>query len=121
MNGSQTHTDRKETFWGRIWKGQVITGSFFTRYWLQIGVLLMMVILYINNRYSCQRSMEQIRRLNTRLEVVQTESMRVRGAYMSRIRESAMRHALDSLGLSLSVQNQPPYHLSINASEEEKN
>ena len=76
-----------------------------------------MVLVYITNRYSCQRSMEQIRTLRSRLEVVETESFRIRGIYMSRIRESAMRERLDSLGIPLAVQNQPPYHLPSNEKE----
>jgi hypothetical protein len=91
--------------------GQLLTATFFTRYWLQIVVILAMVLIYITNRYSCQRDMEEIRSLNRRLCVVQTESYRVRGEYMSRIRESSMRATLDSMGIDLNVQTQPPYHL----------
>lgn len=107
----------KDTMLRRLVQGRLVTGHFFMRYWLQIFVLIAMVLIYITNRYSCQRAMEQIRTLTSRLEVVETESFRVRGLYMSRIRESAMRARLDSLGIPLSVQIQPPYHLSTNETE----
>ncbi|MDE6145573.1 MAG: hypothetical protein K2O38_03450 [Muribaculaceae bacterium] len=107
----------KDTVLRRLVQGRLVTGHFFMRYWLQIFVLIAMILVYITNRYSCQRAMEQIRVLTSRLEVVETESFRVRGLYMSRIRESAMRTRLDSLGIPLAVQIQPPYHLSANETE----
>ncbi|MCM1310082.1 MAG: FtsL-like putative cell division protein [Bacteroides sp.] len=93
-------------------EGTLVSGKFFTRYWLQIFVILAMLLIYITNRYSCQRSMEEIRRLNDRLAIVQSESYRVRGIYMSRIRESEMREMLDTLHLGLSVQTQPPFRVA---------
>lgn len=108
--------DRQSDSWlSKIIEGRMVTGDFFARHWMQIFVIIAMVLVYITNRYSCQRSMEQIRLLNNRLDVVQTESYRVRGEYMGRIRESEMRRNLDSLGLNLSVQNRPPYHIPSNA------
>lgn len=98
----------------RTMEGSWISGSFFAQHWLQVLVALAMVLVYITNRYSCQRTMEEIRSLNNRLVVVQTESYRVRGEYMGRIRESALRRRVQEAGLDLAVQNQPPYHLNIN-------
>lgn len=103
-----------DRWYSAIIEGRLVSGDFFARHWLQIFVILAMVLVYITNRYSCQRSMEEIRRLHNRLDIVQTESYRVRGEYMGRIRESQMRRTLDSLGLDLSVQNRPPYHVSSN-------
>lgn len=113
----KTHSDNEfpasgDSLWSRLVEGRLVSGDFFTRYWLQIFVIVAMVLVYITNRYSCQRSMEEIRNLNNRLDVVQTESYRVRGAYMGRIRESSMRQMLDTLGMELAVQNRPPYHIS---------
>ena len=111
---SVSQSQQEEPQKGLIYRalhGQVLTASLFTHYWLQIVVIIGMILVYITNRYSCQRDMEEIRSLNRRLSVVQTESYRVRGEYMSRIRESAMKATLDSMGIDLSVQAQPPYHL----------
>lgn len=96
----------------RILQGRLVSGAFFARHWLQIFVVIAMVLVYITNRYSCQRSMERIHTLTNRLAVVQTESYRVRGEYMGRIRESAMRRSIEEAGLDLAVQSRPPYHLS---------
>ena len=55
--------------------------------------------------------METIRSLQKELEVAKTERVRAKSIYMSRIRESSMQHMVDSLGLGLTIQEQPPYRL----------
>lgn len=42
--------EKKGTFIGRTLRGQILSGSLFTRYWLQILVLMAMVLVYITNR-----------------------------------------------------------------------
>lgn len=103
---------KSRNLWTRLVQGQFVSGDFFARHWLQVFVIISMLLVYISNRYSCQRSMEEIRTLTNRLEVVETECFRVRGEYMSRIRESSMRRTLDSLHIPLAVQLKPPYKLS---------
>lgn len=110
---SSMSKNNSDSWFSRIIEGRLVTGDFFARHWMQIFVIIAMVLVYITNRYSCQRAMEQIRTLNNRLDVVQTESYRVRGEYMGRIRESELSQSLDSLGLGLAVQQRPPYHLSL--------
>lgn len=103
--------EQKDGLLSRLLEGRLVSGDFFTRHWIQIFLVLAMVLVYITNRYSCQRSMEQINRLNNRLEVVRTESIRIRGEYMSKIRESAMQRSVEEAGLDLAVQAQPPYRI----------
>lgn len=103
----------KDSIFTRALHGRILSGKMFTRYWFQLVVILAMLLVYITNVFSVRSKMEHIARLNDRLAVVQTESIRVRGNYMSRIRESEMRHRLDSLNLPLAVQQQPPFHATL--------
>lgn len=98
-----------KNIWNRTKSGTWLSGAFFARHWIALTVTVMMVLVYITNSYSSKSAMEEVRRLERRLAVVQTESYRVRGAYMGRIRESALREKVRESGLELSVQNQPPY------------
>ena len=66
-----------------------------------------MVLIYITNRYQCLTRMEEIRRLEQELEVVETERIRVRSTYMSRIRESSMQEMVDTMHLNLRIQDKP--------------
>ena len=86
--------------------------DFFRRnWWVVLGVVVMLMV-YITNRYTCQTQMERIRTLERELEVAKTERVRAKSAYMSKIRESSIQEMVDSLGLGITVQEQPPYRLS---------
>lgn len=93
--------------------GQVLSLDFFARHWLIIFTALAIIMMYITNKYNTQTKMEEIRALTRELEIVKTERIRVRSSYMSRIRESEMQNLVDSMGLGLSVSEQPPYKISV--------
>lgn len=93
--------------------GRILSIDFFRRHWLAVLGIVAMLMIYITNRYTCQTQMETIQRLQHDLEVVKTERVREKSAYMSRIRESKMQAEVDSLRLGLTVQEQPPFRLSL--------
>lgn len=95
----------------RALHGRVLSTDFFRRYWWIVLGSAAMLMIYITNRYTCQTQMETIRSLQKELEVAETERVRAKSIYMSRIRESSMQHMVDSLGLGLTIQEQPPYRL----------
>ena len=95
----------------RVIHGKFFSIDFFRRHWGAVLGVVIMLMIYITSRYSCQTQMETIQRLQTELEVAKTERIREKSAYMSRIRESVMQHKIDSLGLNLTVQEQPPYKI----------
>ncbi len=70
-----------------------------------------MLLVFITNRYQCLTRMEEIRKLEQTLEVIETERIRERSTYMSRIRESSMQELVDTMNLHLKIQDQPPYKL----------
>ena len=102
----------RDTFMLRALHGRVLSIDFFRRNWLFVLAAVIMLMVYITNRYKCQTQMETIRSLERELEVAKTERIREKSVYMSRIRESSMQHMVDSLGLGITVQDQPPYRIS---------
>ncbi len=111
MAARNNKKDQKPSIIKRIRQGEVLSSDFFARNWLTVFAGVVVVMLYITNKYTCQTKMEEIRRLETELEIVKTERLRVRSAYMSNTRESSMQHLIDSLGLNLRVQDRPPFKL----------
>lgn len=97
----------------RALHGRVLSLDFFSRHWLWVLTIVVMLMIYITSRYTCQTQMEDIQRLTRELEVAKTERVREKSAYMSRIRESQMQMMVDSLRLGLTVQERPPYRLSL--------
>lgn len=96
----------------KLINGRLLSSDFFARHWKSVLLAILMVLIYITNRYQCLTRMEEIRRLEQELEVVETERIRVRSTYMSRIRESSMQEMVDTMHLNLRIQDKPPYKLS---------
>lgn len=93
----------------QVMYGQVVSSDFFARNWMALLLIVVMVLVYIAGKYTCQTKMEQVRSLQRELETVRTERIRVRSDYMGKIRESAMQQIVDTLHLGLSVREYPPY------------
>lgn len=111
---SATKTSKKAKSNGwiqRVFYARFLSSDFFIRNWKSVLLLMVMLLVYITNRYQCLTRMEEIRRLKQELEVVQTEHIRERSRYMSRIRESAMQEMVDTMHLNLRVQERPPYKI----------
>lgn len=105
--------NRADSLMLRALHGRLISTDFFQRHWLPVLGIVVMLMIYITNRYTCQTQMETIQRLERELEVAKTERIREKSTYMSQIRESKMQRKVDSLRLGLTVQEQPPYRLKI--------
>lgn len=114
MAQTNTKQNKKDNILTRILYGRFLSVDFFTRHWKAIALGMLMVMAYITNRYQCLTRMEEIRRLEQQLEVVETERVRERSTYMSRIRESSMQELVDTMHLHLRIQDQPPFKLSKN-------
>lgn len=93
----------------KMFRGQVISSDFFARHWLPILIFIIVMMVYITTKFTYRTNIEKIEALQKQLEIVQNESSRERSSFMSRIRETSMQQLVDSLGLDLRVQPQPPY------------
>ena len=98
----------------KILGGDWLTADFLRR---QIGVILLIVgftIVYISNRYSCQKDMLEIDRLNAELTDAKYKALSSSSELTEKCRESnvldLLRNNKDSV---LKVANQPPYIINI--------
>lgn len=110
-NASADKPQRQPSFITRLFRGQLLSSDFFARHWLPVLIGVLVVMVYITTKYTCQTNMEKIAALERRLEIVNNEKARERSAFMGRIRETSMQQMVDSLHLNLRVQSQPPYRI----------
>ena len=98
---------------------RILGGDFLTTQMLrrQIGVILLCVffiIIYISNRYSCQKKMLEIDKLNVELQDAKYKSLSSASELTERCRESNVLNMLktnkDSL---LKMPAQPPYIINV--------
>ncbi len=101
----------------QVMYGRVVSSDFFARHWIAMILIVMMIMVYIAGKYTCQTKMEQVRALTTKLETVRAERIRAKSEYMGKIRESAVMDMVDTLHLGLRIQEYPPFIINDNNSE----
>lgn len=111
---TETNNKKKESVITSALRGSWLSTRFFSRYWGIILALVILVMIYITNRYQCLTAMETIQKLNNELEVVKSERIRQKSEYMNAIREKTMQQSIRNAGLDLTHRDQPPYRLKIN-------
>lgn len=92
-------------------RGRMLSTDFFVKNWGKILCMVIMLLVFITNKYNCQTRMETIQSLTRQLEVVKTERIRERSKYMSRTRETGMQELVDSMHLNLHIQERPPFQI----------
>ena len=99
------------SFISRLFRGQLISSDFFARNWLAVLITIVVLLIYITNKYTSLTNIEKIDSLRNRLEIVRNEKAHERSRFMGRIRETSMQQVVDSLHLNLKVQSRPPYKI----------
>lgn len=90
-----------------------IPSNWFLKHFASVVIVVVLAMTYISVRFDCVTAMETVQSLTRQLEVTRTEVQRERSLYMSSTCESSMQRMVDSLGLGLSVQERPPYKISL--------
>lgn len=106
-------TEKKKKKIRSALSGGWLSTRFFSRHWGIILAIVVLVMIYITNRYQCITAMENIQKLNKELEVVKSERIRQKSVYMNSIRERTMQQIISDAGLDLTHRDQPPYKLTI--------
>lgn len=90
-----------------------LSTSFLTRHWGVILATVVLLLIYMTNRYQCVTEMETIQRLEKELQIVKSERIRAKSDYMSSIREESLLNLLHERGINIVVREQPPYTLEM--------
>ena len=102
----------------KIFGGNILSAAFLQRQVLVIILIAVFTVLYISNRYSCQRSLGTIATLTRTLQEEKYKALSINSQLTEMTRES---HVLEYLRTSkdsvLHIATQPPY--IINVPEEE--
>lgn len=102
---------KKSSIGKRMAFGSLISSDFFARHWLPTVIFVIVMMVYITTKFTYRNNIEKITALEAKLEIVNNEKDRERSSFMSRTRETAMQHMVDSLNLGLKVQPQPPFKI----------
>lgn len=109
-NNSRSDNPRNSWVWRTVF-GQIINIDFFLRHWLIVFTTVVLIIFYISGGYLVKTNRSELESLRSQLKIVETERIRARESYMSRIRESQLQKMIDSSHLNIGIQEKPPYEL----------
>lgn len=92
---------------GRIF----LTLNFFKKNWVYALAFIVLMLMYISNKYMCQNHLQQVMQLRLELDNARTDCVTSSAKYNSMIRESQMKNLVDTMHLGLTSPDQPPYKL----------
>lgn len=98
----------------KIFGGNILSTAFLQRQILVIILIAAFTVLYISNRYSCQRSLAEIAALTRTLQEEKYKALSINSQLTEMTRES---HVLEYLRISkdsvLHIATQPPYIINV--------
>lgn len=91
--------------------GTVLTEDFFWKNARFIITLIIIVVLYISNRYSCIEKMAKIESLQRELKDAKYESLTISAKVMGVSRESKVEELVQKNGVDISLTEEPTYKI----------
>ena len=101
----------KKGFGKNVISGKLVPIEFLRRYFGGFVLVMLLLLGYIANKFTCQMDMETIKTLKTELARVKTDYVNASASYYSRIRETEMKQLVDSFHLGLQSPECPPYKI----------
>lgn len=89
--------------------GDILAHDFFKRQANLIILIVIMTILYIDNRYSSQQELIEIDRLKKELTDIKYDALTISSELTERSRQSRIEEYISSKGTPLEVADTPPY------------
>ena len=106
--GSFTRKMVKNLLQGRTF----LSLEFFKHNVVYVIAVVVMMLMYISNKYVCQNYMKEEIDLKEQLANAKTDLVNASARYNSMIRESQMKAIVDTVHLDLLPPEQPPYKLN---------
>ena len=89
-------------------QGRFFSLDFFKRNWYYVVFIVAMALAYIGNKFTSQRSIQELISLKVELANAQTDLVNASAKYNSMIRESQMVHLMNEKHLDLTPPQDPP-------------
>ncbi len=96
----------------KVVQGRLVSFNFFIKHWVMITLALVIAVVYISTKYTCQMRMQKIISLSNELNNVKTDYVKASSEFKSQTRETRMRDLIDTTKVNLTAPDQPPYKLS---------
>ncbi len=96
-----------------LFVGKLLSVEFFKKNYIYIIFAVGMLLMYISNKYTCQKYQGEVITLKKELNKATTNWVNSSAKYNSMIRESQMKAIVDTMHIDLTAPEQPPYNLDM--------
>jgi hypothetical protein len=98
---------KKKSSWLKFLAGDILTEDFVTKQSKMIVWVVLLIVLFISNRYACVKKLAEIQELNMELKYLQYENMSISTELTTRSRQSQIEEILEIKGIELSMSKTP--------------
>ncbi len=95
--------------WKSILGGDILAHEFFKRQVNLLCLIVVLTIIYIDNRYSSQRELIEIDNLKKELTDIRYDALTISSELTERSRQSKIEDYISSKGTHLETADQPPF------------
>jgi len=94
-----------------ILSGGILKEDFVVKHTRMIILIVILLVFFIGNRYTCLIKLREIDRLQKELQDIKAESIHISGQLTGRNRRSQIEELVKSKGLQIESAKTPPYIL----------
>ena len=111
--GGKPREEKKRIGIAQIMDGSFLGTDFFRQQYKFMLLVVVLLILYIGNRYSVNAKIAEVDRLKQELTETRYEALVQNSNLMQESRQSHIRKLVEERGLDLRETTQPPFHLKV--------
>ena len=100
---------RRVTSWKNIIGGDILATDFVRRQAKLLGLIMLLVLFYIHNRYKCQQQMIRLEDLKEQLTDIKYDALTRSSELMERSRQSRIEEYIATRESDLQTATTPPY------------
>lgn len=102
--------DRKKRGWlTSILGGDILANDMFRKQWKLMVLIMVLILFYIDNRYSCQQQLIELDRLKVELTDVKYDALTRSSELMEKSRQSKIQEYIEKKHSDLQISTTPPY------------
>lgn len=94
-----------------ILHGRALSSDFLVAHRRSIGMLIVVILINISNRYDCQQKLTEISKLKREITDLRYEALTLSAQLMGASRQSEVERLVKEKGLDLEIATTPPYKL----------
>ena len=100
---------RRSSKLSSILGGDILANDVFRKQWKLMVLIMVLILFYIDNRYSCQQQLIELDKLKVELTDVKYDALTRSSELMEKSRQSKIQEFIEKSESELEISSTPPY------------